>query len=149
MTLESERPLAVVTGASAGIGKEFCERLAARGYDLLVVARDAARLETLRGTLEGRYGNSVDVFPADLTIEDDVTRLVGLIAASPRLTLLVNNAGFGTRGDLADASPAQQEAISHHVQRRSRCRAEGVRHTGSGTLSRLYPIRVPPTHAGG
>jgi short-subunit dehydrogenase len=111
MTIESGRPLAVVTGASAGIGKEFCERLAARGYDLLVVARDAARLQTLRGALENRHGISVDVFPADLTIEDDVTRLVGLIAASPSLTLVVNNAGFGTRGTLADASPAQQEAM--------------------------------------
>jgi uncharacterized protein len=105
------RPLAVVTGASAGIGREFCHRLAARGSDLLVVARDAARLEDLRRELETKHETSVDVFPADLTLDDDVTRLVGLVAGSPRLELLVNNAGFGTRGTFADASPSRQEAM--------------------------------------
>jgi short-subunit dehydrogenase len=108
---ESTRPLAVVTGASAGIGKEFCHQLATRGYDLLAVARDAARLDALRRELEARQPIAVDVFPADLTLEDDVTRLAGLIAGSPRLELLVNNAGFGTRGTFADASPARQEAM--------------------------------------
>jgi uncharacterized protein len=101
----------VVTGASAGIGREFCCQLAASGHDLLVVARDSARLEALRRELEERHQIAVDVFPADLTLDDDVTRLVGLVAASPRLQLLVNNAGFGTRGSLADASPARQEAM--------------------------------------
>jgi len=114
---ESKRQLAVVTGATAGIGKEFCEQLARKGYDLLVVARDGNRLEELRRDLESRHGIAVDVFPADLTVEDDVTRLVGLLSASPSLVLLVNNAGFGTRGSLADASPAQQEAMLRlHVQ---------------------------------
>jgi uncharacterized protein len=108
---DSTRPLAVVTGASAGIGKEFCQQLAGQGNDLLVVARDAARLEELRSALEGKYGITVDVFPADLSLDDDVTRLVGLVAGSPRLELLVNNAGFGSRGMLADASPRRQEAM--------------------------------------
>jgi uncharacterized protein len=108
VTEQSARPLALVTGASAGIGKEFCYQLANGGYDLLVVARDAARLEALRRELEERQKVAVDVFPADLTLDDDVTRLVGLVAGLPRLDLLVNNAGFGTRGFLADASPARQ-----------------------------------------
>jgi uncharacterized protein len=111
MPEQSTRPLAVVTGASAGIGKEFCLQLAAGGYDLLVVARDAARLELLRREIEQRHGITVDVFPADLTLDDDVTRLAGIVAGSPRLELLVNNAGFGTRGALADASPSRQEAM--------------------------------------
>jgi uncharacterized protein len=101
----------VVTGASAGIGKEFCSRLAVRGYDLLVVARDSGRLEALKRQLEAERGISVDVFPADLTVEDDVTRLTGVVAGSSRLRLLVNNAGFGTQGSLADASPSRQEAM--------------------------------------
>jgi uncharacterized protein len=108
---EATRPLAVVTGASAGIGKLFCEKLAARGYDLIVAARNAARLESLREELEGRYGVSVEVFPADLTIDTDVSLLAERLTRSPRLALLVNNAGFGTRGTLADASPAIQEAM--------------------------------------
>jgi short-subunit dehydrogenase len=107
----SSRPVAVITGASAGIGKEFSEQLAARGYDLILVARDGNRLEALREDLQQRHGIEVDVFPADLTVDDDVSRLAGLVAGVSRLGLLVNNAGFGTRGTLADASPARQEAM--------------------------------------
>src|SRR3954449_9659299 len=111
MDSEATRPLAVITGASAGIGKVFCEKLAARGYDLIVAARNAARLESLRQDLEGRYGVAVEVFPADLTIDTDVSLLAERLTRSPRLALLVNNAGFGTRGKLVDASPALQEAM--------------------------------------
>jgi short-subunit dehydrogenase len=101
----------VITGASAGIGKVFCEKLAAQGYDLIVAARNAARLEDLKRELESQYGISVEVFPADLTIDTDVSLLAERITRSPRLALLVNNAGFGTRGSLADASPAIQESM--------------------------------------
>ena len=111
MSEPQARPLALVTGATAGIGREFCHQLAALGHDLLVVARDGNRLEALRRELETRHTIAVDVFPADLIVDDDVTRLVGLIAASHRLVLLVNNAGFGSRGALVDASPARQEAM--------------------------------------
>jgi uncharacterized protein len=111
VTDQSSRPLALITGATAGIGREFCRQLATLGHDLLVVARDGNKLEGLRRELETQYDITVDTFPADLTVDDDVTRLVGLIAASPNLVLLVNNAGFGTRGALADASPARQEAM--------------------------------------
>jgi short-subunit dehydrogenase len=109
--MTTERPLAVVTGATAGIGKEFCERLAVRGYDLIVVARDGNRLEALKLDLEQRHAIEVEVFPADLTIDTDVSLLAERMTRSPRLALLVNNAGFGTRGTLADASPTQQEAM--------------------------------------
>ena len=105
------RPLAVVTGASAGIGKVFCERLAARGHDLLLVARDGNRLEALKQELEQRHGIGAEVFPADLTNDTDVSLLAETLARSPNLVLLVNNAGFGTRDPLADASPARQEAM--------------------------------------
>jgi short-subunit dehydrogenase len=111
MPAEATRPLAVVTGASAGIGKEFCERLAKRGYDLVVVARDGNRLEALRVDLEQRHGITVEAFPADLTIDTDVSLLAERLTRAPNLALLVNNAGFGTRGPLADASPARQEAM--------------------------------------
>src|SRR3954468_15204204 len=111
MDSEATRPLAVITGASAGIGKVFCEKLAARGYDLIIAARNATRLESLGHELESRYGVTVEVFPADLTIDTDVSLLAERLTRSPRLALLVNNAGFGTRGKLVDASPALQEAM--------------------------------------
>ena len=109
--MNDERPLAVVTGASAGIGKVFCERLAARGHDLLLVARDGNRLEALKQELQQRYGVGVEVFPADLTNDTDVSLLAETLTRSPNLALLVNNACFGTRDALADASPARQEAM--------------------------------------
>ncbi len=111
MSAQESRPLAVVTGASAGIGKVFCERLAARGHDLLLVARDGNRLEALKQELEQRYGVGVEVFPADLTIDTDVSLLAETLTRSPNLALLVNNAGFGTRDTVADGSPARQEAM--------------------------------------
>jgi uncharacterized protein len=111
MSTQQGPPLAIVTGASAGIGRVFCERLASRGYDLLVVARDGNRLEGLKRELEERYGIQVEVFPADLTIDTDVSLLVARITQSPQLALLINNAGFGTRGPLINTSPARQEAM--------------------------------------
>jgi hypothetical protein len=111
MSAQESRPLAVVTGASAGIGKVFCERLAAGGHDLLLVARDGNRLEALKQELEQRYRVGVEVFPADLTIDTDVSLLAETLTRSPNLALLVNNAGFGTRDTVADGSPARQEAM--------------------------------------
>ncbi len=100
--------LAVITGASAGIGKEFAFQLAARGHDLLVVARDAGRLAALATELQARFGIRVEPFPADLSREEDIDRLARRIATSPDLSLLVNNAGFGVRGTLLEAAPEPQ-----------------------------------------
>lgn len=102
---------ALVTGASAGIGREFCRQLAAMGYDLVVVARDAARLEALADELRSTHGVTVHVLPADLTRDPDVERVASHAATDPRLAMLVNNAGFGTVGDLATAPADQQEAM--------------------------------------
>jgi uncharacterized protein len=105
------RGLAVVTGASAGIGREFAGQLAKRGYDLLLVARDRDRLTGVADSLASTHGVGAEAFQADLSRDDDVTRLAERIAASPRLTLLVNNAGFGTRGRLAEVDPGRQVAM--------------------------------------
>jgi uncharacterized protein len=105
------RGLAVVTGATAGIGREFAEQLARRGHDLLLVARDGERLAEAAASLAARHGVETEAFPADLTRDDDVTRLAERIAASPRLAVLVNNAGFGTRGRLAEIDAEMQAAM--------------------------------------
>lgn len=106
----ASRPVALVTGASAGLGREFALQLARAGYDLVLVARDAARLEELAADLAARHGSSCEVLAADLARDDDTSRVVARIDASP-IDLLVNNAGFGTRGSLARASREGQDAM--------------------------------------
>lgn len=107
------RPRALITGASAGIGRVFADRLAARGHDLVVVGRDAGRLTALAGELGTTYGISVEIFPADLSRDDEVTRLVQRVSAGPPLAVLVNNAGFGATGRLATVPPEPQVAMVH------------------------------------
>jgi short-subunit dehydrogenase len=90
------RPVALVTGASAGIGTVFAQRLAADGYDLVLVARDRERLEKLAAELP----TDAEVLAADLTDAADLQRVEARCAAG--LDVLVNNAGFGTAGDFAE-----------------------------------------------
>lgn len=104
------RGLAVVTGASSGIGRAFAEELARHHYDLVVVARDAARLEDLAARLRDRRGVAVAVHPADLTQPEAVAALAARIAAEPRLSLLVNNAGVATSGHFATLDIDREEA---------------------------------------
>ena len=104
------RPVALITGASAGLGREFATQLARDGYDLVLVARDSGRLEELARELNERFGAKSEVLCADLAMDDDVTRVVERIDRSP-IDLLVNNAGFGTKGSLARASRDEQEAM--------------------------------------
>ncbi len=101
------RRRALVTGASAGIGEAFADRLARDQYDLVLVARSADRLEALAKRLEGRRGVRIEVLPADLTNEADVARLEAHLAESTP-DLLVNNAGFGTVGPFAELDPATE-----------------------------------------
>src|SRR5579875_2304757 len=89
---------ALVTGASAGIGRTFATQLAQRGHDLVVVARTRSRLEELKADLEQRYSVSVEVLPADLSERLDVQLVADRIADPSRpVELLVNNAGFGLK----------------------------------------------------
>ena len=96
MTVEtSQRPVALVTGASAGIGAAFATRLAQDGYDLIVTARRQERLEALAQDLQGKFGGKVEVLTADLSKTDGMRLVEKRIAGEPALELLVNNAGFG------------------------------------------------------
>jgi len=92
---DKERPKALVTGASSGIGRAFARRLAEDGWDLIVVARRREALEDLAQELARRGGASVEVLPADLTIAEDLARVETAVGQESRLELLVNNAGFG------------------------------------------------------
>jgi short-subunit dehydrogenase len=93
-------PTAFITGATAGIGAAFARRLASDGFDLVLLARDAERLERTAADLRATYAVHAETLPADLSTEE------GLAAAEERVRkdvdLLVNNAGFGNRGVFLD-----------------------------------------------
>lgn len=103
---------ALVTGASAGLGREFAGQLAGRGHDLVLVARDAGRLRALADELVAEHGVAVEVLAADLSDRAALTRVAERVADRDRpVDLLVNNAGFGSRrgfvrGDLAEEERA-------------------------------------------
>ena len=109
--MPTNRPVALITGASAGIGASFAHQLAAEGYDLILVARRAAALEQLAAELQSKHAVSAETIAADLTRDDDVSVVARKLAADERLALLVNNAGFGSRGMFFDADPEQQDAM--------------------------------------
>ncbi len=99
MTLELSGTVALVTGASSGLGAEFARRLAERGADLVLVARREDRLRSLAGELSRDHGTVCTVIALDLTLPDAVPSLVARLAAADiRLSTLVNNAGFGNHG---------------------------------------------------
>jgi short-subunit dehydrogenase len=99
--------IALVTGASSGIGAVYADRLAHRGHDLILVARDLARLEALAGRLRGETGRSVEVLRADLAVPADVARIEARLDSDPAITVLVNNAGVSLSGGLLQNGAAE------------------------------------------
>jgi len=103
------KPLALVTGASAGIGATFARRLAREGYGLILVARRRDRLEALAQELGG-----AEILPADLTNETELKLVEDRLAAEPAVDLLVNNAGFGLTGRFFEI-PVESQDLMHRL----------------------------------
>ncbi|MCJ8239592.1 SDR family NAD(P)-dependent oxidoreductase [Peteryoungia algae] len=93
---------ALVTGASSGIGATYARKLAERGHDLLLVARDEERLAALAAELKDAHGIAADILKADLTLPADVKRVEERLRADQAISVLVNNAGIGPNGVLLD-----------------------------------------------
>jgi short-subunit dehydrogenase len=107
----SKNGTALVTGASSGIGKVYADRLAHRGYDLILVARDKERLDALAAKLIAEAGVKVEVLQADLTARNDLLKVEQRLRDDSSITLLLNNAGLGGNGPLASADPDGVEKI--------------------------------------
>lgn len=105
-------PIALVTGASAGLGRAFAARLAATGYDLILVARDAERLREVAADLSHRFGGVVDVLPADLTDRAALRRVAERLSDPQQpVDLLVNNAGNALRRPFVVTSIEEEERL--------------------------------------
>jgi short-subunit dehydrogenase len=94
---------ALITGASRGIGAVYADRLAKRGYDVILVARSETRLQALSGHLRSETGRSVNSLPADLNDKADLAKVEATLRNDPTITMLVNNAGIGSVARLLDA----------------------------------------------
>ncbi len=111
MTQSTNKGAALITGASSGIGAAYADRLAKRGYDLILVARDQLRLEALAVKLRAATGVKVDVLRADLTDRADLKAVEQRLQTDPTITLLVNNAGIGGQGGFENADLDAQERL--------------------------------------
>ena len=102
--------LALVTGGTAGIGHAFAIELASRGWDLVLVARDTARLETVAEELRTRFGRETETITADLAVRADVIRVAERLECTEHpVDMLINNAGFGIHASLLDKDFSIQE----------------------------------------
>jgi short-subunit dehydrogenase len=116
-----DRRLAVITGASAGLGASFARKLAARGYDLLLIARREDRLAALARELSDARKVRADIMTADLSLDADIDRVADRLRSDANLSLLVNNAGFGSHGFFWETDVAEQDKMNRlHILATSR-----------------------------
>ncbi len=135
---------ALITGASTGIGAVYAERLARRGHDLVLVARNKQRLETLAERLVRETGRRVEVLAADLTATADLRRVEERLRSDERIALLLNNAGLGATATLLDSDPDQIDTMIQlnvvALTRLTRAVAPGFVARGGGALINIASI---------
>ncbi|MET3464410.1 SDR family NAD(P)-dependent oxidoreductase [Variovorax atrisoli] len=140
----SPKGTALVTGASSGIGAVYADRLARRGFDLILVARNRERLEALAAKLVRETGRKVEVLPADLTNRQDIAQVEAALRTRGDITMLVNNAGFGAAAPLlASDVDKMEEMIALNVSvltRLTYAAVPGFVERGAGTLVNIASI---------
>lgn len=144
MSIDISRGTAMVTGASSGIGAIYADRLAARGYDLILVARDAARLDAIRSELSAATGRQVETVIADLRDSAQRHGVEQLLRTRSDITMLVNNAGVGAVTPLLDSDvDAMERMIDINVTaltRLSYAAAPGFVARGGGTIINIASV---------
>ena len=137
MTTQS-KGTALITGASSGMGAVYADRLARRGYDLIIVARNRGKLDQLATRLTNETKRSVEVLPADLNDKGDLARVTATLKNDASITLLVNNAGIGTFAPLLNSDVNKmEEMISLNVSALTRltyAAVPGFVARGTGTI---------------
>ena len=140
----STKGAALVTGASSGIGAIYADRLARRGYDLILVARNRGRLDGLAKRLRDETGREVEVVTADLNNKVDLGRIEKLLRTDGRITLLVNNAGVGATAPLLGSDvDKMDDMITLNVGALTRltyAAAPGFVARGGGTIINIASI---------
>jgi uncharacterized protein len=135
---------ALITGASSGIGAVYADRLARRGYDLILVARNRDRLQAIANRLSSETGRSVEVVVADLGNKADVARVETVLRTDASITMLVNNAGVGATAPLLGSDiEKMDEMIALNVSALTRltyAAAPGFVARGGGTIINLASI---------
>ena len=111
MNSPSPKGVALITGASSGIGAVYADRLAKRGYDLILVARNEQRLTDVANRLRGGTGRQITVLPADLNDKAGLAKVEAVLRDNPSIALLVNNAGIGSVASILQADVDTMEAM--------------------------------------
>jgi short-subunit dehydrogenase len=142
--MNSKRPAVLVTGASTGIGATYADRFAHRGHDLVLVARDEARLNALATDLRQKTGVTIDVLKADLTVPADLARVEARLREDERIGVLVNNAGAAAHGTFVNqTAESVQQLIDLNVTSLTRLTAAVVPRfvrQGSGAIINLASV---------
>lgn len=136
---------ALVTGASSGIGRELARELAAKSYDLVLVARDSARLENLAAELTSSFGISCEALPADLSTSDGTAVVMARLSDPERpIEVLVNNAGLSVHQDFVGGDLAREEylldVLVRAVLRLTHAALPGMVARGSGRIINVSSI---------